>query len=143
MRLFGFFTLLLLIVVALLVLRAIFRARAQRLRPYVSEPTPGEIMRALQQAPVLEQPRAQKAYRGLKVRWRVTFEAAIPLSPISLRLMCQDRGNYPWLLCDVHRLKYPQLKGLVQHTPFWVNGQVSRIHGDNIDLKNVTLDFDS
>jgi hypothetical protein len=143
MRPLGIFTLLLLVVIAALIIRAVLQARANRLRPYVLEPRPAEIMDALKQAPVLEQSRARKAYQGLKVRWYVTFESAIPLSPIGLRLMLQDRGDFPWVICDVRKQKYPELRGLVQHTPFWVSGQISQIKPDEIILKNAQLEFEA
>ena len=131
------------LIIAAIVLRAALRARAQRLRPTVQEPSPNEIISAIQKAPVLEQPRAAKAYVGLKVRWPVTFESAFPSGMTTLRLMCRDPSsfNFSWIIFDVRKHKYPELNALVQHAPLWVTGQISRIKSDEISLKHVALDF--
>ena len=133
------------VIIATLIVQAALRARAQRLRPTVQEPGPNEIISAIRKAPVLEQPRAAKAYVGLNVRWHVTFESAFPTGMTTLRLMCQDRGgfSFSWVLFDVRKRKYPELNALVQHTPLWVTGQISQIKGDEIFLKHVALDFKS
>ncbi len=131
----------------LLILRVVLRARTGRLRPVVEKPRPPQIIAAIQAAPLLEQPRAAKAYVGLKVRWHVTFEAVIP-DGLALILMLQDPASlapgtpFAWVNCTVRRGKYPELNGMVQHTPLWVTGQIQRIHSEQIYLKNVTLEFD-
>ena len=98
-------------------------AQAVRRQGYVLEPRPSEIQAALQAIPLMQQPQAVKSCLGMDVRWQVTFE-------------------YPWVLCDVHKAKYPQLNNLVQHTPLWVSGHISKIYGDEFTLKNVRLEFE-
>jgi hypothetical protein len=136
------------IVVALLVLRALLRARASRLRPVVEEPRPPQIIAAIQAAPLLEQTRAAKAYVGMKVRWQVTFEEVI-VSGLMLDLMLQDPASlrpgtpFAWVLCSVRRGKYPQLNGMVQHTPLWVSGQIQSVKSEMITLKNPQIEFEN
>ena len=137
----------LIVIISLLVLRVVLRTRANRLRPIVEEPRPPQIIADIQAAPLLEQPRAAKAYAGLKVRWQVTFESVIP-DGLMLTLMLQDPASlrpgvpFAWVLCSVRRGKYPRLNGMVQHTPLWVTGQIKSIKGEMISLINVTLEFD-
>ena len=127
---------------AALAVRAVLHAQAVRRQGYALEPCPSEIQAALQAVPLMQQPRAIKSYLGMGIRWQVTFESVIVLSPLSVRLMLLDRGSYPWVLCDVHKSKYPQLNGLVQHTPLWVSGHISKIYGDEITLKDARLEFE-
>ena len=130
----------------LLLLRAVLRARASRLRPVVEEPRPPQIVADIQAAPLLEQARAARAYVGMKVRWHVTFEEVI-VSGLMLNLMLQDPASlrpgvpFAWVVCSVRRSKYPPLGGMVQHTPLWVTGQIKSIKSEMITLQNVTLEF--
>ncbi|MGI4789187.1 MAG: hypothetical protein ACRYFS_10100 [Janthinobacterium lividum] len=133
-----FLLLIILIIIALLVWRGVRRARPA---PPL-EMLPSEIFAAIQQAPVLEQPRAGKAYIGAQVGWHMTFESAITVSPISLRLMLVDEERFPWVWCNIHKRKYPQINGLVQHSPLWVSGQISKITPDEIFLKHAQLEFE-
>ena len=103
---------------------------------------PSEIMAAIQNSPVMQQSQATIAYHGMNVRWRVSFESAFPSGLTTLRLMCQDRGDYPWVLCDIRRGKYPQLAGMPPHTQFWMSGRIAGIKGDQIFLRGVSLSFD-
>lgn len=107
----------------------------------LSEMLPSDIMAAIKQAPVMQQGRAGKAYEGAMVCWQVSFEPAFASGPFSLRLMCQDRGNYPWVNCDVRRGKYPQLSGLLPHAPLTIRGRIYKIKSDEIFLHQVTLSF--
>lgn len=136
-------SLLIILSVALFVIRAILRTRAQARQGYVLEPRPSDIQTAIQEIPVMQQSQARKSYIGLGVRWQVTFESAITLSPISVRLMLVDEQKYPWIWCDVHKRQYPQLNGMVPHTPLWVTGQISKITLNDIYLKNVRLEFET
>ena len=139
------FLLFILVLIAALVLQAVLRRRAYRLRPAVLHPLPSEIITAIRQAPVLEQPRAKKAYHGLKVRWPVTFESALP-GPGMLSLICREQGDLPapQLVFDVRKHKYPQLNGLREQTPLWVTGQISKIDFiEMITLKNAILEFEA
>ena len=141
------FLLLCLALVLLLLLRVVLRARVNRLRPTVEEPRPPQIIAAIQAAPLLEQPRAAKAYVGLKVRWRVTFEEVI-VSGLMLELMLQDPASlrpsvpFAWVMCSVRRSKYPQLNGMAQHMPLWVTGQIRSIKSEMITLQNAVLEFE-
>ena len=141
------FLLLCLALALLLLLRAVLRARASRLRPTVEEPRPPQIIADIQAAPLLEQARAAKAYVGLQVRWRVTFEEVI-VSGLMLELMLQDPASlrpgvpFAWVMCSVRRGKYPQLNGMVQHTRLWVTGQIKSIKSEMITLQNAVLEFD-
>ena len=143
MHTFSVILVLVVVFAGVLGVRAVSRARAVRRQGYALEPLPSQIYAEIQAIPVMQQPRAIKGYYGLGVRWQVTFESAIVLGPVSIRLMCQDRGNYPWVLCDVHKRQYPQLNTLVKHAPLWVSGQISKIEGDEFILKNARLEFDS
>ena len=137
-----------LVIAGLLVLRAVVRARAGRLRPAVEEPRPPQIIADIQAAPLLEQTRAARAYVGLSVRWQVTFEEVIATG-LTLELMLQDPASlhpgvpFAWVLCSVRRGKYPQLNGMVQHAPLRVSGQIHSIKGEMIRLKNPVLEFDA
>jgi hypothetical protein len=71
----------------------------------------------------------------------VSLEAAFPSGLTTLRVMCQDRGAYPWVVCDVRRGRYPQLRTLEKHAPLWILGQIARIQGDEITLRHVSLEF--
>ncbi len=107
----------------------------------LSDLRPGDIMAAIQQAPVMQQGRAGKAYEGAAVCWQVSFESAFSTGPFSLRVMCQDQGNYPWINFDVRRGKYPPLAGLLPHAPLVVQGRIHQIKLDEIFLHQVTLSF--
>ncbi len=124
-------------------LRTVLRRRSALRAPSLAGPMPlpAEIIAAISAAPVLEQARAAGSYRGMPVRWLVTFESAFPSGLATLRLMCQDRGDYPWVLCDVRRGRFPQLRGLRQHAPLWVVGRVGSIKGDEIFLRGARLAF--
>lgn len=107
----------------------------------LSELLPSDIMAAINQAPVMQQGRAGKSYERAMVCWQVSFESAFATGPFSLRLMCQDRGNFPWVNCDVRRGKYPQLSGLLPHAPLTIQGRIYKIKPDEIFLHKVTLSF--
>ncbi len=107
----------------------------------LTERLPSDIMSAIKQAPVMQQGRAGKAYDGATVSWQVSFESAFPSGLLTLRVMCQDRGNYPWVICDVRRGKYPQLSGLLPHAPLTIQGRIYKIKPDEIFLHKVTLSF--
>ena len=133
----------LLFFVLTLSLRAVFRARIVR-SGYLLKPLPTEIMAALDAAPPLERPRARKTYRGMPVRWEVTYEAAIVTGLISLRLMLTERStSYPWVWCNVRKGQYPQLRGLPQHTPLWISGRIKSVQINDIYLQDVLLEFDN
>ena len=103
---------------------------------------PSDIMAAINQSPPVQQALAARSYRGVNVRWRVTLESAFPSGLTTVRLMCQDRGNFPWVICDVRRGKYPQLAALPPHAPFWISGRIASIQGDQIFLRGVYLSFE-
>ena len=136
------FALCLIALAAALIVRSVLRAAAVKRQGYALEPRPSEIQAALQAVPLMQQPRARKAYLGMGVRWQVTFKSVIVLGPLSVRLMLLDRGSYPWVLCDVRKSKYPQLNSLTQHSPLWVSGHISKTYGDEITLKNARLEFE-
>lgn len=140
-------------VVGGLILRTVFRVlkgkimgQAVRLQASLMELRPPQIIAAIQAAPLLEQTRAAKTYTGLQVRWYVTFEEVIP-DGLALILMLQDPASvapgtpFAWVNCTVRRGKYPEINGMVQHTPLWVTGQIKNISGDQFFRKNVMLDF--
>ena len=89
----------------------------------------------------MQQGRAGKAYDGAMICWQVSFESAFPSGLFTLRLMCQDQGNYPWVICDVRRGKYPQLSGLLPHAPLTIQGRIHQIKSDEIFLRQVSLSF--
>jgi hypothetical protein len=137
------------------ILRAIFRGlkgkiigQAVGAQASLIEMRPPQIIAAIQAAPLLEQKRAAKAYVGMKVRWRVTFEE-VTVSGLMLDLMLQDPASlrpgtpFAWVLCSVHRGKYPQLNGMVQHTPLWVSGQIQSVRDEMITLKTPQLEFEN
>ncbi len=143
------------LVVGGLILTTIFRLlkgkilnQAVCLQASLMELRPPQIIAAIQAAPLLMQTRAAKAYVGMQVRWHVTLEDAIP-DGLMLMLMLQDPASlspgtpFAWVNCAVHWGKYPELNGRVQHTPLWVTGQIKKIDGEQIFLKNVTLDFNT
>ena len=138
---------LVLVIIFVLILRAVLRAHAERLRPVAEEPRPPQIIAALQAAPRLEQRQAAKAYVGMKVRWHMIFED-VTSAGLTLTLMLQDpaslspRMPFAWVVCDVRRGKYPQLNGMVQHTPLWVSGQIQSVRDEIIILKNPQLEFE-
>lgn len=108
----------------------------------LSDLRPRDIRAAIQQAPVMQQSRAANAYIGAKVCWRVSFESAFPSGLLTLRLMCQDQGDWPWVICDVRRGKYPQLSGLLPHAPLTIQGRIHHVTtADEIYLNKVTLSF--
>lgn len=107
-----------------------------------SDLLPGDIRAAIQASPVVQQPRAGKSYHGMTVQWRVTFESAFASGVFTVRLMCWDRGNFPWVVCDVRRGRYPQMEGMLKHTPFWISGRITKIEGDQIFLNKVQLGFE-
>ncbi len=107
----------------------------------LTELLPSDIMAAIKQAPVMQQGRAGKAYDGAMVCWQMSFESAFPSGLFTLRLMCQDRGDFPWVICDVRRGKYPPLSGLLPHAPLTIQGRIYKIKPDEIYLHKVTLSF--
>lgn len=102
---------------------------------------PSDILAAIQKAPVMQQDRAGKTYAGATVCWRVSFESAFSSGLLTLRVMCQDQGNYPWIIFDVRRGKYPPLAGLLPHAPLVVQGRIHKIKSDEIYLHQVSLSF--
>ena len=107
----------------------------------LSDLRPRDILAAIQQAPVMQQGRAGKAYAGATVCWQVSFESAFSTGPFGLRVMCQDQGEYPWINFDVRRGKYPQMAGLLPHAPLVVQGRIRQIKLDEIFLHQVSLSF--
>ena len=110
-------------------------------RAVLSELRPADIYAAIKQAPVMQQGQAAKAYAGATVCWPVSFESAFSSGPFTLRVMCQDRGNFLWVICDVRRGKYPPLSGLLPHAPLTVQGRIHQIKSDEIFLRQVSLSF--
>ena len=105
--------------------------------------SPTEIMAALDAVPPLERPRAAKAYRGMPVRWRVCYDTAFSSGLTTVRLMSTEWGtSYPWLLCDLSRRRYPQLRILLKSAPLWVSGRVKEIRINDIYLEKVSLEFE-
>ena len=107
-----------------------------------SDLLPSDIITAIGQCPPVQQDRAARSYHGVDIRWRVTLESAFTSGLTTERLMCQDRGNFPWVICDVRRGKYPQLAALPPHAPFWISGRITSIQGDQIFLRGVRLSFE-
>jgi|HubBroStandDraft_2_1064218.scaffolds.fasta_scaffold407407_2 hypothetical protein len=112
---------------------------------YSPRPTPQEIFAQLSKIPVFQQGDAARAYVGIKVRWRGTFEA---MDEVQRYDVTDEGATHFVFLATGHSLikvpvdieQLPRLK--VTHTgvPMEVRGTIVRA-GPAILLNNATLAF--
>ena len=100
-----------------------------------SDLLPGDIMAAIQQSNPVQQDRAARSYHGYERPVEGHYLSGLHFGPtLTERRTCQDRGNFPWVICDVRRGKYPQLAGRCRRTPPSGSAgalRVSRATGDS------------
>jgi len=98
---------------------------------FKTRPFPTELRDSIDAAPVLHRAARAREFSGLKIQWKTALETAHEAKGGLISLMLLDRGNYPWVNCDVPKDKYPELllarKGIV----IWVAGQIANF-SDNI-----------
>jgi hypothetical protein len=53
--------------------------------------------------------------------------------------MLLDRGNYPWVNCEVPIGDYPELLIASVGTNFWIAGKIKKVEGATIELEEARL----
>ena len=109
---------------------------------YRMQPYPRDILHEIDQLPVAQQGRARANYVGLKVSWHTTLEVVTPDEQNRARLMMYDRGNYPWVLCEVDFLEHPEAKIARKGHGLWVNGEIAEVWMGTITLVKADVAFD-
>jgi hypothetical protein len=104
-----------------------------------SRPLPAEICAATTAAPPLHQDTRVQEYVGLQVHWLVSLHSAHRRDQGTARLMLLDRGNYPWVNCEVPIGDYPELLIASVGTNFWIAGKIKKVEGATIELEEARL----
>lgn len=109
---------------------------------YRTQPYPSEIFREIGQLPLAQQDQACLSYVGLKVSWRTVLEAVHVKNQNRARLMILDRGNYPWICCEVDFSEHPEAKIAKKGHGIWVKGEIAEVGASEITFVKADLTFD-
>ena len=109
---------------------------------YRMQPYPKDIFDEIGREPLAQQGPARANYIGLKVSWRTTLEIVSLDEQNRARLMMYDRGNYPWVECEVDFLEHPEAKIARRGHGLWVNGEIAEVGIGTITLVKADLAFD-
>jgi hypothetical protein len=90
-------------------------------------PTPDEIIRAIEQAPILQRLDISKHYTGLKVNWESTLWHAIKISDDCVEVML--RVGTPIISFKLNPKNYPELGLLKEGVFLTVEGTIENIKG--------------
>jgi hypothetical protein len=110
-------------------------------RGSISSVTPKQIVKYLRSLPPLQTDLVANNYKGIKVRWKVNLETARPLAEGKLHLMLLNRGEYPWVICEVESKRYPELGIIKKNTLFTIQGEIESVDEGTIHLKDCQLYF--
>lgn len=106
---------------------------------YLLKPLPSEIKDLIESAPPLAQDSRASEYTGIKVRWNTSLSSAKLQDDGTLHLMLLDRGNYPWIYCNVSRAEYPELMITRKGTTIWIAGTIAEYRSNTFTLEEVRL----
>ena len=101
---------------------------------YRRRPYPAEIIKQIDNLPILQRDVVAEQYIGLRVEWETTLESAHSTSGNKVHLMLLDRGSYPWIYCDGDLSKHSEMKIANKGHKLWVQGQIAAIKGNGITL---------
>ena len=76
---------------------------------------------------------------GVKIQWKTTLVTAEEIKDGLIHLMLLDRGNYPWVVCEVPKDLYPDLLLARKGTVIWVAGRIASYHSNTFVLEEPQL----
>jgi len=103
------------------------------------QPYPKELISEIDKLPLAQQEQARRNYIGLKVEWQATLYSVTSKEGNIARLMMLDRGNYPWIHCEVDVSNYPELKIAREGHGLWVAGEIAEVGANSIKLVNCQI----
>jgi hypothetical protein len=91
-------------------------------------------------APYLRE-EAENAYVGQHIKLDVKFRdlGKVPDSPETVRLYMVSKEGFPWVYGSVRLQDFPWLKTLRQDALVTVEGIITKFHGHDIELKEISL----
>jgi hypothetical protein len=69
----------------------------------------------------------KESYKGLRVRWTVSFQSIAPTRDKMYRVTTLYKGNYPWVYFDVDIEQYPAFKVAKNNHRFFIVGIIEKI----------------
>lgn len=109
---------------------------------YRTQPYPSDIISDIDQLPLAQQIQASSNYVGLKVNWRTVLQSVTPNEQNRARLMMFDRGNYPWIGCEIDFSEHPEAKIAKKGHGIWVKGEIVEVRWGVIELVKADVTFD-
>jgi len=123
------------------VIRKLFRKKKTKNKSEVFNLLPDEIIKEMDKIPPLQRDKLKESYNGLRVEWKTKFLIANLSKNGNVHLMLLDRGNYPWICCDVKINDYPELKVVKEGAVIWISGEIIEVDGNKITVKPSSLRF--
>lgn len=105
---------------------------------------PRDITNEINKRPPLQREDVEKSYENIKVNWKLEFWNATKIYIDVNKLMINttpEKDMFPDVLFEINKNEYPGLNILNQHDFLWVEGDISKVNGLQITLKNVTIKF--
>ncbi len=96
-------------------------------KEYQDNPSPEEIMLAVDNLPEYQKDYMLNNYVGIKIRWRLAlFSVDVKDAIVRLSLHRIEAGNLI-IVCEVNVDDYPKIKFLKRHHKIWVSGRIDEI----------------
>ncbi len=103
--------------------------------------SPGEIIKEVESAPLLQQPDIRKQYEGIKVSWKGKLSYADKIKKdIRLMILVTEKNDNTAIFFDVNPKQYPCLGLLREGHEILVEGRIEGV-SSHIRLKAANLKF--
>jgi hypothetical protein len=104
-----------------------------------THPFPRELKASIDAAPLLHQSARALEFVGVKIQWKTELNNINEIKGGLIHLMLLDRGNYPWVVCDVPKDLYPDLLLARRGTVIWVAGRIANFDSNTFVLEDQQL----
>jgi hypothetical protein len=98
------------------------------------KPFPRDIVKEVDSVPPFQVNEKERSYIGLKIQWKCTLQDIKKRNGDEILISFLDRGNYPWIYCNVSTNQYPEFKILKKGESAWVAGKIEEIRGNTISV---------
>jgi hypothetical protein len=105
---------------------------------------PRDITNEVKKRPPLQRETVERSYENIKVNWKLEFWNANKISTDVSKLAIHatpEKDIYPDISFEINKDEYPDLNILHQYDFLWVKGEISKVDGLSIFLKNATIKF--
>jgi len=110
--------------------------------PSLSPPTFAEIVKEVNDAPLMQAAAVSSRFKDLPVLWTANIAAISKTPRGNVRLTLHSPGKPGIILCEVQLKKYGQLLYARKETRVTVLGTIDRASENSVTLKQVELAFD-